>query len=53
LSGLVEHDDALTTCRSSLRAILEISPALLLAMRHCFILPDPQNELEIPNASVR
>ncbi|GJN11980.1 hypothetical protein PR202_ga30220 [Eleusine coracana subsp. coracana] len=51
-SGLVEHDDALTSCRSSLRAILDISPALLLATRHCFILPDPPSELEIPNASV-
>ncbi|XP_062184146.1 SWI/SNF complex subunit SWI3D-like [Phragmites australis] len=46
LAGLVEHDDAVTSCCSSLRAISEISPALLLATRHCFILPDPPSDLK-------
>lgn len=46
LAGLVEHDDAITSCCSSLRAISEISPALELATRHCFILQDPPNDLK-------
>ncbi|TVT97054.1 hypothetical protein EJB05_57721, partial [Eragrostis curvula] len=52
LSGLVDHDDAVTSCHTSLRAILEISPALQLATRHCFILSDPPSEVEIPTFSV-
>jgi SWI/SNF related-matrix-associated actin-dependent regulator of chromatin subfamily C len=43
LSGLVEDDNATTSCRSSLKAISEVSPSLQLASRHCFILEDPPN----------
>ncbi|XP_062212241.1 SWI/SNF complex subunit SWI3D-like isoform X2 [Phragmites australis] len=46
LAGLVEDDNAITSCRSSLKAISEVSPALQLASRHCFILEDPPNDLK-------
>ncbi|TVU45337.1 hypothetical protein EJB05_04822, partial [Eragrostis curvula] len=46
LSGLVEDDNATTSCRSSLKAISEVSPSLQLATRHCFILEDPPNDLK-------
>ncbi|KAL6637740.1 hypothetical protein ACP70R_025312 [Stipagrostis hirtigluma subsp. patula] len=46
LSGLVEDDNATISCRSSLKAISEVSPALQLASRHCFILEDPPNDLK-------
>ena len=45
LASLVERDDAVTSCCSSLRAISAISPALQLATGHCFILPDPPSNL--------
>nr|CAB3486391.1 unnamed protein product [Digitaria exilis] len=48
LSSLVERDDAVTSCCSSLRAISERSPALQLATGHCFILPDPPSDLKDP-----
>ncbi|RLN18471.1 SWI/SNF complex subunit SWI3D isoform X3 [Panicum miliaceum] len=46
LAGLVEDDSATTSCRSSLKAISEVSPALQLASRHCFILEEPPNDLK-------
>ncbi|OEL20533.1 SWI/SNF complex subunit SWI3D [Dichanthelium oligosanthes] len=46
LASLVERDDAITSCCSSMRAISEISPALQLATGHCFILPDPPSNLK-------
>ncbi|KAG2570335.1 SWI/SNF complex subunit SWI3D-like isoform X1 [Panicum virgatum] len=46
LASLVECDDAVTSCCSSLRAISAISPALQLATGHCFILPDPPSNLK-------
>ncbi|CAN6322790.1 unnamed protein product [Urochloa humidicola] len=46
LAGLVEDDNATTSCRSSLKAISEVTPALQLASRHCFILEDPPNDLK-------
>ncbi|CAN6234209.1 unnamed protein product [Urochloa humidicola] len=46
LASLVERDDAVTSCCSSLRAISAISPALQLATGHCFILPDPPSDLK-------
>ncbi|KAJ1293844.1 hypothetical protein BS78_01G100100 [Paspalum vaginatum] len=46
LAGLVEGDNATTSWRSSLKAISEVSPALQLASRHCFILEDPPIELK-------
>ncbi|KAF8675351.1 hypothetical protein HU200_047714 [Digitaria exilis] len=53
LVGLVEDDNATTSCRSSLKAISEVSPALQLASRHCFILEDPPNDLKDIGVSVR
>ncbi|XP_008790351.1 SWI/SNF complex subunit SWI3D [Phoenix dactylifera] len=44
LVGLVEHDVATTSCRSSLKAMSEESPGIQLATRHCFILEDPPND---------
>jgi SWI/SNF related-matrix-associated actin-dependent regulator of chromatin subfamily C len=42
LTGLVEHENIMTSChRSSLKAMSKSSPALQLAIRHCFILEDP------------
>ncbi|KAF0893220.1 hypothetical protein E2562_023475 [Oryza meyeriana var. granulata] len=52
LSGLVDHDDATTLCCSSLKAISDMSPALQLATRHCFILQDPPNDLKDPPVSI-
>ncbi|XP_066368985.1 SWI/SNF complex subunit SWI3D isoform X2 [Miscanthus floridulus] len=52
LAGLVEDDNTTTSFRSSLKAISEVSPALQLASRHCFILEDPPNELKDTCASV-
>uniref|UniRef100_A0A0D9VYC4 SWI/SNF complex subunit SWI3D n=1 Tax=Leersia perrieri TaxID=77586 RepID=A0A0D9VYC4_9ORYZ len=46
LSGLVEDDTAINSCRNSLKAISEVSPALQLATRHCFILEDPPNDMK-------
>ncbi|KAM3310875.1 hypothetical protein ACQJBY_031509 [Aegilops geniculata] len=46
LAGLVEDDNATTSCRSSLKAISEDSPALQLASRHCYILEDPPSDLK-------
>ncbi|RLN39796.1 SWI/SNF complex subunit SWI3D isoform X3 [Panicum miliaceum] len=46
LAGLVDDDSATTSCRSSLKAISEVSPALQLASRHCFILEEPPNDLK-------
>ncbi|CAN6297980.1 unnamed protein product [Urochloa humidicola] len=46
LAGLVEDDNATTSCHSSLKAISEVSPALQLASRHCFILEDPPIDLK-------
>ncbi|KAG2535628.1 SWI/SNF complex subunit SWI3D-like isoform X3 [Panicum virgatum] len=46
LAGLVEDDSATTSCRSSLKAISEVSPALQLISRHCFILEEPPNDLK-------
>ncbi|GJM96431.1 hypothetical protein PR202_ga13267 [Eleusine coracana subsp. coracana] len=46
LAGLVEDDNATTSCRSSLKAISEVSPSLQLASRHCFILEDPPDDLK-------
>ncbi|CAL5033961.1 unnamed protein product [Urochloa decumbens] len=46
LVSLVERDDAVTSCCSSLRAISAKSPALQLAAGHCFILPDPPSDLK-------
>jgi SWI/SNF related-matrix-associated actin-dependent regulator of chromatin subfamily C len=53
LAGLVEDENATTSCRSSLKAISEVSPALQLASRHCFILEDPPNDLKDISVSVR
>jgi len=53
LAGLVEDDSATTSCRSSLKAISEVSPALQLASRHCFILEEPPNDLKDICVSVR
>ncbi|KAJ1269841.1 hypothetical protein BS78_06G008900 [Paspalum vaginatum] len=50
LASLVEHDYAVTSCYSSLRTISEVSPALQLAIRHCFILPDPPSSLKDPTS---
>ncbi|KAG8097987.1 hypothetical protein GUJ93_ZPchr0013g33809 [Zizania palustris] len=52
LSGLVEDDYTTNSCRSSLKAISEVSPALHLASRHCFILEDPPNDMKDISASV-
>ncbi|KAL6907837.1 hypothetical protein ACP4OV_002007 [Aristida adscensionis] len=46
LAGLAEHDDGVTSCYTSLKAISEISPALQLATRHCFILHGPPNDIK-------
>ncbi|CAM0875086.1 unnamed protein product [Alopecurus aequalis] len=46
LAGLVEDDNATTSCRSSLKAISEDPPALQLASRHCYILEDPPSDLK-------
>ncbi|XP_015632282.1 SWI/SNF complex subunit SWI3D isoform X1 [Oryza sativa Japonica Group] len=46
LAGLVEDDTATNSCRSSLKAISEVSPALQLATRHCFILEDPPSDVK-------
>ncbi|OAY77292.1 SWI/SNF complex subunit SWI3D [Ananas comosus] len=46
LVALVEHDNAITSCRSSLKAISEESPAIQLATRHCFILEDPPGDMK-------
>ncbi|KQK13472.1 SWI/SNF complex subunit SWI3D isoform X3 [Brachypodium distachyon] len=46
LAGLVEDDNATTSCRSSLKAISEDSPSLQLASRHCYILEDPPSDLK-------
>uniref|UniRef100_J3LSA9 SWI/SNF complex subunit SWI3D n=1 Tax=Oryza brachyantha TaxID=4533 RepID=J3LSA9_ORYBR len=46
LAGLVEDDTATNSCRSSLKAVSEVSPALQLATRHCFILEDPPNDVK-------
>ncbi|CAL5028989.1 unnamed protein product [Urochloa decumbens] len=51
LASLVERDDAVTSCCSSLRAISAISPALQLATGHCFILPDPPSDLKDPTSN--
>ncbi|KAF0910346.1 hypothetical protein E2562_001526 [Oryza meyeriana var. granulata] len=45
LAGLVEDDIATNSCRSSLKAVSEVCPALQLATRHCFILEDPPNDV--------
>ncbi|OQU81100.1 hypothetical protein SORBI_3006G008300 [Sorghum bicolor] len=50
-ASLAEHDDAVSSCCSSLRAISEISPALQLATEHCFILPDPPSDLKDPTST--
>lgn len=42
----MEHDNAITSCRSSLKAISEESPAIQLATRHCFILEDPPGDMK-------
>ncbi|KAL5209309.1 hypothetical protein ABZP36_004932 [Zizania latifolia] len=52
LSGLVEDDYTTNSCRSSLKAISEVSPALHLASRHCFILEDTPNDMKDISASV-
>lgn len=39
--ALVDRDLALTSSRSSLKAITEESPGIQLATRHCFTLEDP------------
>ncbi|KAG8062397.1 hypothetical protein GUJ93_ZPchr0003g17475 [Zizania palustris] len=52
LSGLVDDDTVTNLCRSSLKAISEVSPALQLASRHCFILEDPPNDMKDISASV-
>jgi SWI/SNF related-matrix-associated actin-dependent regulator of chromatin subfamily C len=52
-ASVVEHEDAVTSCCKSLRAISEISPALQLATGHCFILPDPPSNLEDPTPEFR
>lgn len=52
-ASLVERDDTVTSCCSSLRAISEISPALQLATEHCFILPDPPSDLNDPASNFR
>lgn len=50
LTGLVEHENSMTSChRSSLKAMSESSPALQLAIRHCFILEDPPAD-DVSNA---
>uniref|UniRef100_A0ACD5X7X2 Uncharacterized protein n=1 Tax=Avena sativa TaxID=4498 RepID=A0ACD5X7X2_AVESA len=46
LAGLVEDDNATTSCRSSLKAISDDPPALQLASRHCYILEDPPSGLK-------
>jgi SWI/SNF related-matrix-associated actin-dependent regulator of chromatin subfamily C len=46
LAGLVEDDNATTSCRSSVKAVSEVSPSLQLASRHCFILEHPPNDLK-------
>nr|CAD1818269.1 unnamed protein product [Ananas comosus var. bracteatus] len=51
LVALVEHDNAITSCRSSLKAISEESPAIQLATRHCFILEDPPGDMKSKIAS--
>nr|ACN33227.1 unknown [Zea mays] len=53
LASLVERDDAVSSCCSSLRAISEMSPALQLATEHCFILPDPPSDLKDPASTFR
>ncbi|XP_072991015.1 SWI/SNF complex subunit SWI3D [Typha latifolia] len=52
LAGLLEHDNAITSCRSSLKAILEESPSVQLATRHCLILEDPPSDVQNPPAFV-
>ncbi|KAK1268913.1 SWI/SNF complex subunit SWI3D [Acorus gramineus] len=44
LANLVDSDVALTSYRSSLKAMSEDSPGIQLASRHCFRLEDPQND---------
>ncbi|OAY67105.1 hypothetical protein ACMD2_25813 [Ananas comosus] len=50
-SSSSEHDNAITSCRSSLKAISEESPAIQLATRHCFILEDPPGDMKSKIAS--
>ncbi|RWV93391.1 hypothetical protein GW17_00044150 [Ensete ventricosum] len=49
LSGLVESDAVITSCRSSLKAMLEDSPSIQLATRHCFLLEDPPIDRKDPH----
>ncbi|CAL9128652.1 unnamed protein product [Musa textilis] len=49
LSGLVESDAVITSCRSSLKAMSEDSPSIQLATRHCFLLEDPPIDRKDPN----
>lgn len=53
LAGLVEDDTATNSCRSSLKAISEVSPALQLATRHCFILEDPPSDVKDMSGNAR
>ncbi|AQK63319.1 SWI/SNF complex subunit SWI3D [Zea mays] len=52
LAGLVEDDNTTTSFRSSLKSVSDVSPALQLSSRHCFILEDPPDELKDICASV-
>ncbi|CAL9151206.1 unnamed protein product [Musa hybrid cultivar] len=52
LSGLVESDAVITSCRSSLKAMSEDSPSIQLATRHCFLLEDPPIDRKDPHLSV-
>ncbi|CAD5183706.1 unnamed protein product [Musa acuminata subsp. malaccensis] len=52
LSGVVESDSLITSCRSSLKAISEDSPGIQLATRHCFVLEDPPTDSKDPSLCV-
>ncbi|WOK92280.1 hypothetical protein Cni_G00971 [Canna indica] len=52
LTGIVDSDAVMTSCRSSLKAMSEDSPSIQLATRHCFLLEDPPNDNKDPPVSV-
>ncbi|URD74538.1 Zinc finger, ZZ type [Musa troglodytarum] len=52
LSGVVEFDALISSCRSSLKAISEDSPGIQLATRHCFVLEDPPTDSKDPSLCV-
>ncbi|KAL0921855.1 hypothetical protein M5K25_008969 [Dendrobium thyrsiflorum] len=48
LAGLVDQDAVSTSCRTSLKSMLEESPGTQLVSRHCFILEEPPNDARSP-----